>query len=103
MPGFSVLVLYPRKDGATFDKEYYTNKHMPLAMKHWGSDGLKSYTVSELNADGPYSISSVMEFESAEAFGKAMQSPGTKEVQDDVKNFSSEQAILVHGNVISQS
>jgi uncharacterized protein (TIGR02118 family) len=103
MSGASAIVLYPRKEGSTFDKEYYLKTHMPLAMKHWGKHGLKSYAVSELSADGPYSISSVMEFDSQEALGKAMQDPGTKEIMDDVKNFSSEQAILVHGNVIGRS
>ena len=100
MPGATAIVLYPRKEGSTFDKEYYLKTHMPLAMKHWGPHGLKSYAVSELSADGPYSISSVMEFDSQEAVGKARQDPGTKEIMEDVKNFTNEQPILVHGNII---
>ncbi|KAL1794706.1 hypothetical protein ACET3X_006522 [Alternaria dauci] len=103
MPGSTILALYPRKDGATFDKEYYLTKHMTIAMKIWGSRGLKSYTVSELNGDGPYSISTVMEFESPEALEKCLQDPNVKEIMDDVKNFSSEQVVLVHGNVIATS
>ncbi|KAI5376127.1 hypothetical protein J4E82_005122 [Alternaria postmessia] len=103
MPGATAIVLYPRKEGSTFDKEYYLKTHMPLAMKHWGPHGLKSYAVSELSADGPYSISSVMEFDSQEAVGKAMQDPGTKEIMDDVKNFTNSEPILVHGNIIGTS
>ena len=103
MPGATAIVLYPRKEGSPFDKEYYLKTHMPLAMKHWGPHGLKSYAVSELSADGPYSISSVMEFDSQEAVGKAMQDPGTKEIMDDVKNFTNSEPILVHGNIIGTS
>ncbi|KAF7674913.1 hypothetical protein GT037_006676 [Alternaria burnsii] len=103
MPGATAIVLYPRKEGSTFDKEYYLKTHMPLAMKHWGPHGMKSYAVSELGADGPYSISSVMEFDSQEAVGKAMQDPGTKEIMDDVKNFTNSEPILVHGSIIGTS
>jgi uncharacterized protein (TIGR02118 family) len=103
MSGANAIVLYPRKEGSTFDKEYYVKTHMPLAMKHWKEHGLKSYAVSELNADSPYSISTVMEFDSVESVGKALQSPGTKEVMDDVKNFSSEAPILVHGSVVGRN
>jgi len=103
MSGATAIVLYPRKEGSTFNKEYYLKTHMPLAMKNWKDHGLKSYAVSELNADGPYAISTVMEFDSPESVGKALQSEGTKEVMEDVKNFSSETPILVHGNVVGRS
>jgi hypothetical protein len=44
-----------------------------------------------------------MEFDSQEAVGKAMQDPGTKEIMDDVKNFTNSEPILVHGNIIGTS
>jgi uncharacterized protein (TIGR02118 family) len=102
MSGATVIVLYPRKEGSTFNKEYYLKNHMPLAMKHWKKHGFKSYAVSELNADGPYSYTVVMEFESPGSVGKAMQDPGTKEIMDDLSNFSSETPVLVHGGVIGR-
>ncbi|KAF1937841.1 hypothetical protein EJ02DRAFT_458423 [Clathrospora elynae] len=102
MSGANVIVLYPRKEGSTFDKEYYLKTHMPLAMKHWKKHGFKSYAVTELNADGPYSVTVVMEFDNYEGFQAASQDPGTKEVMDDVKNFSSEAPVLVHGAVIGR-
>ena len=100
MSGATAMVIYPRKEGSTFNKEYYLSTHMPLANKIWKKYGLKGYTVSELSADGPYSIAVVMEWEDADGFGKAVQDPGTKEVMDDVKNFSSESPVIVHGAVI---
>ena len=102
MSGANVIVLYPRAEGSTFDKEYYLKNHMPLAMKHWQKHGFKSYAVTELNADSPYSYSVVMEFESYESFGAASQDPATKEVMDDVVNFSSEKPVLIHGGVIGR-
>lgn len=102
MSGALVIVAYPRKDGATFDKDYYLSTHMPLVEKHWKKHGLKSYAVSELNADGPYTYTVVIEFESHEGFAAAGQDPNTKEVMDDVKNFSNEAPVLVHGGVIGR-
>lgn len=102
MSGALVVVAYPRKDGSTFDKDYYLSTHIPLVSKYWKKHGLKSWVVSELNTDGPYSYTVVMEFESHESFGAATQDPNTKEVMDDVKNFSSEAPVLVHGGIIGR-
>jgi hypothetical protein len=90
MSGAQVLVVYPRNKDSKFDKEYYLATHMPLVEKHWKKHGLKS------------SYSVVMEFESYEGFGAAGADPNTKEVMDDVKNFSNEQPIIVHGAVIGR-
>jgi uncharacterized protein (TIGR02118 family) len=102
MAGAQVVVVYPRNKDSKFDKEYYLSTHMPLVAKHWKKHGLKSYAVTELNADGPYSYSVVMEFESYEGFGAAGADPNTKEVMDDVNNFSNEKPIIVHGSVIGR-
>ncbi|KAH7069355.1 hypothetical protein FB567DRAFT_246207 [Paraphoma chrysanthemicola] len=102
MSGAQVVVAYPRKDGSTFDKKYYLSTHMPLVAKHWKKHGLKSYTVTELNADGPYSYTVIMDFESLEGFGAAAADPNTAEVMGDVANFSSEQPVLLHGAVIGR-
>jgi uncharacterized protein (TIGR02118 family) len=102
MAGAQVIVAYPRNKDSKFDKEYYLSTHMPLVAKYWKKHGFKSYTVTELNADGPYTYSVVMEFESYEGWGAAGADPNTKEVMEDVKNFSNEQPILLHGGVISR-
>ncbi|KAF2026028.1 hypothetical protein EK21DRAFT_75088 [Setomelanomma holmii] len=102
MSGAQVVVVYPRKDGAKFDDKYYLSTHMPLVAKYWKKHGLKSYTVTKLNDDGPYSYSVTMDFESHEGFGAAGADPNTKEVMDDVANFSSESPIIVHGGVIDR-
>ncbi|KAH7076368.1 hypothetical protein BKA63DRAFT_489704 [Paraphoma chrysanthemicola] len=101
MANVTVIVTYPRKDGATFNKEYYLSTHMELCQKYWKNHGLKSWSVAEL-AEGPHSIASIITFENYEAFGAAMADPNTKLIQDDVPNFSSEPSSLWHGAVLGQ-
>lgn len=100
MAGAQVIVAYPRAEGSTFNKEYYLSTHLPLAAGHWKKHGLKSYTVTELNADGPYTYSVSMEWESLEGWGAATKDPSIKEVMEDVANFSNQKPVLLHGNVI---
>jgi uncharacterized protein (TIGR02118 family) len=97
MAGASVMAVYVRKEGSTFDKEYYLSSHMPLTFKHWKKHGMKGYKVTELNADSPYSYIVVMDFETPEGFEAAVKDADTKEVMEDIKNFSSEEPIMVYG------
>ena len=32
----TIIVTYPREDGASFDFDYYEGTHMPLVAKRWG-------------------------------------------------------------------
>ena len=34
-------VLYPETEGATFDHDYYRDKHVPLALKAWGLESAR--------------------------------------------------------------
>ena len=43
-------VLYPKTEGATFDRDYYVKTHVPLAVSTWGLDGAEI----DLGIDGPY-------------------------------------------------
>ncbi|RMZ66773.1 ethyl tert-butyl ether degradation [Pyrenophora seminiperda CCB06] len=94
-----IMVLYPRKEDYTFDKEYYLNKHMGVAKRIWGPHGLKSYSVLDANADGPYAIVTVLDFEDAAGLGTAMTDPGLAELMGDVKNFTNIEPVVVHGAI----
>lgn len=98
----TVSVLYPRTAKSTFELDYYLSNHMPLVAKCWTKYVLKSWSVTQLGEDAPYSIHTLMEWDSTEAFGKALQDAGTQEVMADVDNFSSEKPILVQGNVVGR-
>ena len=101
--GAQVTVLYPKKEGVTFKLDYYLATHMPLVAKTWTKYGLKSYSVVQNGPDAPFSISTVMEWESSEGIGKAFKDPGTAEVMGDIANFSSEQPVLLTGEVVGRS
>jgi uncharacterized protein (TIGR02118 family) len=96
----TVHVLYPRKEDATFDIDYYLKTHMPLAYKTWNSFGFTSYKVTKYPDDAPYSYGVTMEWEDMERFAKALQAEGTKAVMDDVKNYSDVQPIILSGEVV---
>lgn len=77
-------VLYPRTEGATFDHDYYANKHVPLALKTWG---IESADIDK-GLDGPYEAAVHFTFESMDAMGAALGNPGTAEVMADVANYT---------------
>jgi uncharacterized protein (TIGR02118 family) len=102
---FTSIVLYPRRENATFDLAYYKATHMPLVQKLWGPHGLLSWSVTELapGSPAPYSILGTLVWKDAEAYRRGSESPATKEIMDDVKNFSSDMPLFAFGDVVIQS
>ena len=41
-----VAILYPNGEGKTFDMDYYSNKHMPMAASLFG-DSLKAMSIDK--------------------------------------------------------
>jgi uncharacterized protein (TIGR02118 family) len=101
--GYSQIVAYPRKDGATFDEAYYNTSHMPFVEKSWKSFGLKWWKVIKYSPEAPYSYAAITEWDSHESFQKAMQTEATKEIMADITNYSSETPVILVGDVIAQS
>jgi uncharacterized protein (TIGR02118 family) len=77
-------VFYPVTEGATFDHDYYAQKHVPLAMKTWGIESARI----EKGLNGPYVAAVHFDFESTEAMGAAMGVPGTADVMADIANYT---------------
>ena len=77
-------VFYPATEGATFDHDYYRDKHVPLAVKTWGLDGAEI----DKGVNGPYVAAVHFRFESLEAMGAALAAPGTADVRADVVNYT---------------
>jgi uncharacterized protein (TIGR02118 family) len=78
-------VLYPDADGATFDHDYYRDKHVPLALRTWG---LETAEIDK-GVSGPYVAAVHFFFDSMEALGAALGAEGTAAVADDVQNYTS--------------
>jgi uncharacterized protein (TIGR02118 family) len=89
-------VLYPTTEGATFDHDYYRNKHVPLAVKTWGLDGAEI----DKGIDGPYAAAVHFKFESPEALAAAMSAAGTGDVLADVANYTSIAPVLQTSEIV---
>jgi uncharacterized protein (TIGR02118 family) len=77
-------VLYPAGDGATFDHDYYRDKHIPLACRTWGLDGAEI----DRGTTGPYVAAVHFRFESMEAMTAALSAEGTGDVLADIPNYT---------------
>jgi len=96
-----VTVLYPAEEGATFDLDYYLKTHMPLVQSKWGKYGMTGWHVCHADPGAAFSVMCTLYFETREKYVEASKDPATKEVMDDVSNFSNKQPIMLVGEVIA--
>ena len=89
-------VYYPASDGATFDHDYYRNKHVPLAVKTWGLDGAEI----DKGLDGPYVAAVHFKFSSLDALQAAMGAAGTGDIMADVANYTSIAPVLQTSEIV---
>ena len=87
-----VTVLYPAKDDATFDHDYYTGRHMPMVERLWGPLGMTKPRVLRgiPGPDGkapPFVVMTSMEWPDAQTFANAARSHGA-EIFRDIGNFT---------------
>ena len=91
-------VLYPNKDGAKFDMNYYLTSHIPMLKRVFGS-ALKGCIVEQgLGGPAPgtkaeYSTLCHLRFDSVESFQKAF-GPNAAAIQSDIANYSSVPPII---------
>lgn len=87
-----VSVMYPNKDGARFDHDYYKNKHMPLVKARMG-EACKYYTIDKGLAGGapgaPATYIGMCHIfaDSVEAFQQGF-GPHAKEIMGDIANYT---------------
>lgn len=85
----SLVVSYPRSEGATFDAAYYRDTHIPLVERTWESCGL---TAAEIlwpaDPSQPAAAMVVLRFRDAAAIDAALASPATAQVMADIANFT---------------
>jgi uncharacterized protein (TIGR02118 family) len=91
-----LTVFYPKTEGATFDHDYYRDKHVPLAVKTWG---LKEAEIDK-GVDGPWEAAVHFKFDSLETLGAAMNSPDTGAVLADVANYTTIQPALQTSEIV---
>jgi uncharacterized protein (TIGR02118 family) len=93
-----VNILYPSREGATFDMDYYLNKHVPMVLQLVG-DACKGGGVDEgvCGADPAsaptYAVIGHLLFESVEEF-QASFGPHAAEIMADLPNFTNCEAMV---------
>ncbi|GMU79805.1 MAG: hypothetical protein AMXMBFR46_25940 [Acidimicrobiia bacterium] len=92
-------VLYPKTDGASFDHDYYRDRHIPLALATWGLD--PANVSIEKGISGPYEAIAHFTFESPEALGAALGGEGMAAVGADVANYTTIQAVIQTSEIVS--
>ncbi|MDQ7994255.1 MAG: EthD family reductase [Luteibacter sp.] len=90
-----MMVICTGDAGTRFDRDYYANEHLPLARACWGEHGLQSAEAFFPYAEGGNWISiGVYTFSSEQGVHDALASPKTRQVMDDVKNFTDSIVVL---------
>jgi uncharacterized protein (TIGR02118 family) len=89
-------VFYPATEGATFDHDYYRDKHVPLCLETWG---LSSAEIDK-GVDGPYLAAVHFRFDSPEALQAAMGNPGTGAILADVANYTTLTPVLQTSEIV---
>ena len=89
-------VFYPTTDGATFDHDYYRDKHVPLAVEKWGLEGAEI----DKGVNGPYVAAVHFQFESLDAMNAALGGPGTGEIMADVANYTTIAPVLQTSEIV---
>jgi uncharacterized protein (TIGR02118 family) len=93
-----VAIFYPSGEGKTFDMDYYSTKHMPMAASLFGDD-LKAMSIDKGLAnsapDQPlqYVAIGYFFFDSMDSFKNAM-GPNQEKLRADVPNYTNIQPVL---------
>lgn len=85
----TLIITYALAEGATFDRDYYLAKHLPLAQSAWEEHGVVAAEVLFPSADSePFAAVSILRFADQSGIDAAFASPATAEVIGDVANFT---------------
>lgn len=93
-----VAIYYPNEDGKTFDIDYYSTKHMPMAQTLFGEDLVvmsidKGLTGSTAELPATYTAIGYFYFKDIPTFEKAMGTHSEK-LRADVPNYTNIQPII---------
>ncbi|MFZ0249143.1 MAG: EthD family reductase [Acidimicrobiales bacterium] len=91
-----VSVFYPSAEGATFDHDYYREKHVPLCVRTWNPESASI----DKGIDGPNVAAVHLTFESLDALQRAMASEGTAAILADVANYTTIAPVLQTSEIV---
>ncbi len=96
---YILTVTYPKSKGATFDFDYYREKHLPEVGKAFGQFGLGFASVlkGEETLDGKepaYFAVAILSFATEQGARDAVASAGAKALIEDIPNFTNCEPVL---------
>ncbi len=99
-----VSVIYPAKDGASFDMDYYLKTHVPMVGARWKACGLQDAKVlrgagAPGGAASAFLVIALLTFASAPEFQRAVEQHG-KEILGDIPNFTNVQPVIQVNDVM---
>lgn len=94
-----VSVIYPSKEGANFDMDYYLNKHIPMVSGFLG-DAVKGASVEKGLEGQPYMAIACLYFESISSF-EASFGPHAEKTMADVPNYTNIEPVIQISEVVA--
>ena len=94
-----VTILYPNKEGAKFDYNYYVNKHIPMTTMLFGQGIQILKGVSSPAGAPPFLCTCRIPVKSLEEFVAKMTAEGTPLVAD-VPNYTNVEAVIQFEEVL---
>jgi uncharacterized protein (TIGR02118 family) len=100
-----VSILYPYRDDVRFDIDYYRDKHMPLAAKHFGG-ALKGWSIDKGTSAGEpgsqpgFVAAGHFLFDSFDAF-RAVFEPVAGELVEDIPNYTNSEPQILISEVVT--
>ena len=94
-----ISILYPNRQGARFDFDYYTQRHLPMVKERLGPLGLSNITVDKgmggLAPGSPavYLTVASLQFTSIEALQQGLAAHGA-EILGDIPNYTDIQPVM---------
>ena len=89
-------VFYPETEGASFDHDYYRDKHVPLVVRTWSP---RSAEIDK-GVDGPNVAAVHLTFDSLDVLQQAMAAEGTAAVLADVANYTTITPVLQTSEIV---
>ncbi|MEQ9422803.1 MAG: EthD family reductase [Cyclobacteriaceae bacterium] len=99
-----VTILYPNRDGSTFDMDYYTNKHMPMVADLLG-DAMKFLEIDEgiggrsPDESMPYLAIGYLYFDKLSDYQDAF-GPVAEQILNDIPNYTNIQPVVQISEVL---
>ena len=91
-----VSVFYPETEGASFDHDYYRDKHVPLCRAHLVAPERRD----RQGHRRPHVAAVHLTFDSLDALQQAMAAEGTADVLADVANYTTITPVLQTSEIV---